>query len=51
MFQLVVSPAHLDRAQLQLPVGQSGHVLSPHYDDYQSSWVNGEARPPGRWTR
>lgn len=45
MLRLVVNPAHPERATLHLPVGQSGHFLSPHYDDFQSSWIAGETRP------
>jgi penicillin amidase len=28
----------LDNSKFQIALGQSGHVLSPHYDDLQKSW-------------
>jgi penicillin amidase len=30
--------ADLDKSTFQLALGQSAHVLSPHYDDLQDSW-------------
>jgi len=43
--RMVVSPAHLDDAILQLPAGQSAHPLSPYYRDQQVYWVQGLAIP------
>lgn len=43
--RLVVSPGHEKDAILQLPAGQSGHLLSAHYRDGQEAWVKGESRP------
>jgi penicillin amidase len=40
--RLVVSPDHEASGIFHMPVGQSGHPLSPHYRDGQRAWVNGE---------
>jgi penicillin amidase len=34
--------AALDRSRFVAATGQSGHVLSPHYDDLSALWVAGE---------
>lgn len=40
--------ANLDQSRFMIAVGQSGHPLSPHYDDLNTPWRNGEsfALPP-----
>jgi penicillin amidase len=43
--RLVVSPGHESNGFLHMPGGQSGHPLSPHYDDQQQAWVEGEPLP------
>lgn len=45
VLRLVANPARIDRATFHMPVGQSGHFLSPHYDDFHASWVDRETRP------
>lgn len=43
--RMVVNPARPERGRFHMPVGQSGHFLSPHYDDFHASWVDKEMRP------
>jgi penicillin G amidase len=43
--RLVASPGHEALAILHMPGGQSGHPLSPHYDDQQHAWVDGTPMP------
>jgi penicillin amidase len=43
--RFAVSPAHEERGYFHMPVGQSGHPLSPHYADGHAAWVNGEPTP------
>lgn len=43
--RMAVSPGHEQDGILQVPNGQSGHPLSPHYSDQYRAWVNGEASP------
>lgn len=43
--RLVVAPGHEGNGILQMPGGQSGHPLSPHYRDQQQAWVEGIAVP------
>lgn len=43
--RMVVSPGHEDESFFHMPGGQSGHPLSPHYQDGHSAWVHGEATP------
>ncbi len=40
--RLVLSPNHPEAASLQMPGGQSGHPLSPHYRDQQADWADGQ---------
>ncbi len=30
---------------MEIPTGQSGHPLSPHYGDQYRAWLNGEPTP------
>ncbi len=48
--RMVVSPGHEAEGIFQMPAGESGHPLSPHYRDMQQSWVEGRPTPflPGR---
>jgi penicillin amidase len=43
--RLVVSPGHEADGVFHMPVGQSGHPLSPHYGDGHAAWVRGEPTP------
>jgi len=43
--RMVVSPGHEADGILQMPTGQSGHPLSPHYADSHAAWVRGEPTP------
>jgi penicillin amidase len=43
--RMVVSPGHEQTGIFQMPGGESGHFLSPHYGDMQQSWVDGRATP------
>ena len=40
----------LDRSQAVVPIGQSGRLGSPHYDDQAAAWCSGEYHPM-LWTR
>lgn len=40
--RLVVAPAHPETGILEMPGGQSGHPLSPHYRDQQPFWQQGQ---------
>lgn len=39
--RLVVSPGHPEDGILEMPGGQSGHPLSPHFRDQQNAWQTG----------
>ena len=43
--RFVVSPGHEATGILQMPGGQSGHPLSPHFRDQQRAWIEGVAMP------
>jgi penicillin amidase len=43
--RLVLSPGYPESGIFQMPGGQSGHPLSPHYRDQQMSWQDGIAAP------
>jgi penicillin amidase len=43
--RMVVSPGREADGIFQLPAGQSGHPLSPHYGDQQEAWVRGAPAP------
>ena len=43
--RFVASPGHDATAILHMPGGQSGHPLSPHYNDQQHAWVAGDPLP------
>ena len=43
--RMVVSPGREHEGIMQIPTGQSGHPLSPHYRDQYRAWLNGEATP------
>jgi penicillin amidase len=38
--RMVVSPNSHAEGILQMPCGQSGHPLSPHYDDQHRNWID-----------
>jgi penicillin amidase len=41
--RLVVSPGRESEGIFHMPVGQSGHPLSPNYQDGHAAWARGEA--------
>ena len=43
--RMAVSPGREAVGYLHMPVGQSGHPLSPHYRDAHTHWVRGEPTP------
>jgi penicillin amidase len=43
--RLAVSPGLEAEGLFHMPVGQSGHPLSPNYGDGHEAWVNGQPRP------
>jgi penicillin amidase len=48
--RLVVSPGHEETGIFHMPVGQSGHPLSPYYQNGHAAWEEGRTTPflPGR---
>lgn len=61
--RLVVSPGHEEGGFFHMPVGQSGHPMSPYYQAGHQAWENGDPTPllpgpavhtlrltPGRWS-
>ena len=44
-YRQVVDVSRPDGGQFVHALGQSGHVLSPHYDDYLADWAAGRLRP------
>jgi len=45
VIRMVVSPARPEAGILQLAGGQSGHPLSPHFDDQWRAWHEGSPAP------
>ena len=43
--RMVVSPGRENEGILEVPTGQSGHPLSPHYSDQYRAWLIGEPTP------
>ncbi len=43
--RMVVSPGHEADGIMEMPTGQSGHPLSPHYADSHQAWVTGDPAP------
>jgi penicillin amidase len=43
--RMAVSPGREHEGILQMPTGQSGHPLSPHYGDQYRAWLIGEPTP------
>ena len=43
--RLVVSPGREEQGFFHMPVGQSGHPLSPHYRDGHEAWEEGRPTP------
>jgi len=39
--RLTVDFSNLDRSTLNIVIGQSGHLLSPHYKDQFAAWYGG----------
>jgi penicillin G amidase len=44
-WRMVADPSDPERSQWQAFSGQSGHVGSPHYDDLQPRWRDGQMQP------
>jgi penicillin amidase len=43
--RIVVSPGKEEAGFFEMPVGQSGHPLSPHYRDGEKAWEEGKPTP------
>jgi len=43
--RLTVDFSNLDKSTLNIVIGQSGHLLSPHYKDQFSAWYEGSTFP------
>ncbi len=43
--RMVVSPGRESEGIMQVPTGQSGHPLSPHYGDQYRAWLMGDPTP------
>ncbi len=43
--RMVVSPGHEENGIFNMPVGESGNPLSPHYRDGHAAWVAGKPTP------
>jgi penicillin amidase len=43
--RLAVSPGHEGRGYFEMPGGESGHPLSPHYRDQLAAWEQGRPTP------
>jgi penicillin amidase len=43
--RMVVSPGRESEGIMEIPTGQSGHPLSPHYGDQYRAWLMGEPTP------
>jgi penicillin amidase len=39
--RMIVAPGHEERGIFEMPCGQSGHPLSPHYRDGHAAWAQG----------
>ena len=43
--RMVVSPGHEETGIFHMPVGESGHPLSPYYQTATHAWVEGRPTP------
>ena len=43
--RLTVDFSNLDQSTLNIVIGQSGHLFSPHYKDQFPAWYEGSTRP------
>jgi penicillin amidase len=43
--RLVVSPGQEEKGLFEMPGGESGHFLSPHYGDGERAWERGDPTP------
>jgi penicillin amidase len=43
--RMVVSPGREEEGIMHMPIGQSGHPLSPFYSNSHDAWVKGEPTP------
>jgi penicillin G amidase len=43
--RLTVDFSNLDKSTLNIVIGQSGHLLSPHYKDQFAAWYEGSTYP------
>jgi len=46
--RILIDLADMENSQSIIPTGQSGHLLSPHYQDQAELYVKGEFRPQHR---
>jgi penicillin amidase len=49
-FRQIIDLGNLAQSEAIIPPGQSGHLGSPHYDDFAVPWLKGEYHPL-LWTR
>ncbi len=45
VLRMSISPAHPERGIFEMSGGQSGHFLSPNFDDLQPDWIDGRPTP------
>lgn len=43
--RIALSPGRESEGIMEIPTGQSGHPLSPHYGDQYRAWLNGDPTP------
>jgi penicillin amidase len=43
--RMVVSPGHEETGLFEMPVGESGHPLSPYYQSGEAAWEQGKPAP------
>jgi penicillin amidase len=43
--RMVVSPGHEETGLFEMPVGESGHPLSPYYQNEETTWEQGKPAP------
>ena len=43
--RMVVSPGHEETGLFEMPVGESGHPLSPYYQTMERAWEEGKPAP------
>ena len=43
--RMIVDLSNFDNSMTVLPTGQSGHVMSKHYDDQVENWIQNNMLP------